>query len=154
MEKAYTEELKKIPYIDTVPSDGRSVALYPYFDETKKAFIMHLPTHDGKLTWMKAEPGKSLYWAKSKFNETNDIYLDFNNVLIQNFSYPKIIYYFNGIINDILNCSAFFEKYFMLHDLYVNSKNLFISSLIGTEIECFFGNIRSIYWTEPQKVDR
>ena len=144
MEKAYTEDLKKIPYIDNIPLDDREVGLYPYFDETKKDFVWPR-THDGKLTWILGEPCESLYCAKSKFNETNDIYLDFNNVLIQNFSYPNITYYFNAIINDILNCSAFFEKYFILHDLYLTSDNLFISSLIRTEIECFFGNIRSIY---------
>jgi hypothetical protein len=74
----------------------------------------------------------------------NDIYLDFNNVLIKNFSLPEINYYLNGVINDILNFSSFFEKYFILHDRYLTSKN-FTSSLIITEIECFFGNIRSIY---------
>lgn len=54
-------------------------------------------------------------------------------------------YYLNGIIKDILNCSAFFEKYFIFHDLYLNSNDLSIRSLINTEIGYFFGNIRSIY---------
>jgi hypothetical protein len=66
MEEAYTEDLKKIPYIDNVPSDGRSVGLYPYFDETKKAFITHVPKGDGKLIWIFAEPVEAPYWAKSK----------------------------------------------------------------------------------------
>ena len=145
MKSAHREELEKIPYIDNIPSDDRVVHLYPYFDETKKGFITHTPNTDGTLAWLWAEPVESLYFAKSKSSDLNDIYLEFNNVLIQNYSYPSINYYLNGIIKDILNCSAFFEKYFIFLDLYINSDDLSIRSLISTEIEYFFGNIRSIY---------
>lgn len=145
MKQVHREELKKIPYIDNIPSDDRVIHSYPYFDEIKNGFINHIPNIDGTLTWMWAEPIESLYYAKSKSVDLNDIYLDFNNVLIQNYSYPSINYYLNGIIKDILNCSAFFEKYFVFHDLYINSNDLSIRSLISTEIEYFFGNIRSIY---------
>lgn len=145
MKQAHRKELNEIPYVDNIPSDDRVVHLYPYFDETKKGFITHIPNIDGTLTWMCAEPIESLYYAKSVPSDLNDIYLDFNNVLIQNYSYPTINYYLNGVINDILNCSAFFEKYFIFHDLYINSNDLSIKSLISTEIEYFFGNIRSIY---------
>ena len=145
MKQVHREELKKIPYIDNLPLDDRVVHLYPYFDETKNGFITYAPNIDGTLTWVWAEPLESLYYTKSKSSDLNDIYLDFNNVLIQNYSYPSINYYLNGIIKDILNCSAFFEKYFIFHDLYLNSNDLSIRSLINTEIEYFFGNIRSIY---------
>lgn len=145
MKQAQRKELNEIPYVDNVPSDGRVVHSYPYFDETKNGFITHIPNTDGTLTWVWAEPIESLYYAKSVPIDLNDIYLDFNNVLIQNYSYPTINYYLNGVIKDILNCSAFFEKYFIFHDLYINSNDLSIKSLISTEIEYFFGNIRSIY---------
>ncbi len=145
MRQVSKEELQNIPYVDNIPSDGRVVHLAPYFDEDKKGFIMHVPTGDNKLTWIWAEPGKSYYYGKSKFDERNDIYLNFINVLMQNYSYDTIIRTIEDIIEDIFNCSAFFEKYFILHAHYLETKDLFVSSLIATEIECFFGNIRSLY---------
>ncbi len=139
------EELQKIPYIDNIPSDGRAIYLGPHFDEEKKKFIMYVPSGNNKLTWIFAEPIQAYYYGKSKFNETNDIYLDFINVLLQNYSYNSIINVSKGILADIFNCSAFFEKYFILHAHYLKSKDLATNSLIATEIECFFGNIRSMY---------
>lgn len=139
------DELIKIPYIDNVPLDGREVHLYSYFDEVKNNFIMHIPDNDGKLLWILAEPGESFYYAKSKSNDLNDIYLDFNNILIQNYSYNSINYYHKGVVRDLLNCSTFFEKYFIFHELYLRSKDIHVSSLINTELEYFFGNIRSMF---------
>ena len=145
MRRSSKEELQKIPYVDNIPSDGRIIHLGPYFDEDKKAFIMHVPSGDNQLTWVFAEPIQAYYYGKSKFNETDDIYLDFINVLMQNYSYDAIIHTIKGILEDIFNCSAFFEKYFILHAHYIKTKDLSTSSLIATEIECFFGNIRSLY---------
>lgn len=145
MRQVSKEELQNIPYVDNIPSDGRVVPLAPYFDEDKKGFIMHVPSGNNKLTWFWAEPCESYYYGKSKFNETNDIYLDFINVLMQNYSYDTIIHTIEGIIKDIFNCSAFFEKYFIIHAHYLETKDLSTSSLIATEIECFFGNTRSLY---------
>lgn len=145
MRRVSKEELQKIPYVDNIPSDGRLVYLAPYFDEDKQGFIMHVPTRNNKLTWIMAEPCKSYYYSKSKFNETNDIYLDLINVLIQSYSYDTIYHNIDGLLEDIFNCSAFFEKYFILHTHYLETKDLSTSDLIATEIECFFGNIRSLY---------
>lgn len=139
------EEIQKIPYVDNMPSDGRVVHLAPYFDEDKNDFISYVPNGDNKLMWVLAEPGDSGYYGKSKLNETNDIYLDFINTLVQNYSYCKINHTIGGIIKDFFNCSAFFEKYFIIHAHYLDTKNVSTSSLVATEIECFFGNIRSLY---------
>lgn len=139
------KELQKIPYVSHIPSDGRTIFLGPYFDEDKKRFVMYVPGSDNTLTWIWAEPGQSYYFGKSKFNETIDIYIELINVIVQNYSYGSIERPLIGILNDIVNCSAFFEKYFILHAHYLHSKDIFTSSLISTEIECFFGNIRSMY---------
>lgn len=145
MELFSKEQLQNIPYVDNIPSDGRVIYLGPYFDKEKKKFIMHFPSENNKITWIFAEPIKAYYYGKSKFNETNDIYLNFMNVLMLNYSYDSIINISKGILEDIFNCSAFFEKYFILHAYYLKSKDSSTSSLIATEIECFFGNIRSLY---------
>ena len=145
MRQSSQEQLQKVPYVDNIPSDGRIIYLGPYFDEDKKEFVMHVPNGNNQLTWIFAKPSQGYYYGISKFNETNDIYLNFINVLMQNYSYDTIIHITKGIIEDIFNCSAFFEKYFILHAHYIKTKDLATSSLIATEIECFFGNIRSLY---------
>lgn len=145
MKQVSKEELKNIPYVDNIPSDGRLVYLAPYFDEKKQGFITHVPTRNNKLTWIWAEPAKSYYYSKSKFDEKSDIYLNLINVLIQNYCYDTVYHNIDGLLYDIFNCSAFFEKYFILHAHYLETGDLSTSDLIATEIECFFGNIRSLY---------
>jgi hypothetical protein len=141
---ANSELLKKIPFIDNVPKDGRAVLLPPYFDDTDSTFKMYIP-HKDKLTWMRAKPYLAWYYANSLVDESNDMYIVLFDNLARNFSFRSIINNFWRIILDVRNCGSIIEKYFIFLENYKETKNIEISFMMETDLEYFFGNIRSIY---------
>jgi len=141
---ANVELLKKIPFIDNVPKDGRAVLLPPYFDDTDSTFKMYI-FHKDKLTWMRAKPYLAWYYANSLVDESNDMYIALFDNLARNFSFRSIINNFWRIILDVRNCGSIIEKYFIFLENYKETKNIEISFMMETDLEYFFGNIRSIY---------
>jgi len=136
--------LKKIPFIDNVPNDGRAVLLPPYFDETDSTFKMYIPKRD-KLVWISAKPYLAWYYSKSLIDESNDIYVALFDNLARYFSFRSIINNFWRIILDVRNCGSIIEKYFIFLEKYNETKNIEISFMMETDLEYFFDNIRSIY---------
>ncbi len=55
-------ELRKVPYIDNIPLDGRIVFLQPYLDKKDSIFKTFVPKGN-KLTWIFAEPVEACYYA-------------------------------------------------------------------------------------------
>jgi len=140
----YKNELKKVPYIDYIPSDGRIVFLQPYLDKADNKFKTFVP-QGKKLTLIFAEPVESCYYAESVIDETNDIYLRLIDTIARYYLFDSVIHTMLGIIRDIENCGIVVEKYFIFLDLYRNTKDVLTSNLITTDLEHFFGNVRSIY---------
>lgn len=141
---ANKEILTKIPFIDNVPHDGRAVLLPPYFDETDSTFKLYIPQKD-KLTWMRAKPYLAWYYANSLVDKSNDMYIPLFDNLARHFSFRSIINNFWRIILDVRNCGSILEKYFIFLERYRETKNIEISFMMETDLEYFFGNIRSIY---------
>jgi hypothetical protein len=141
---ASIELLKKIPFIDNVPQDGRAVLLPPYYDKTDSTFKMYIPNKD-RITWIYAKPNLAWYYSKSLIDESKDIYISLFDNLARHFSFRSIINNFWRIILDIRNCGCIIEKYFIFLERYQETKNIEISFMMETDLEYFFGNIRSIY---------
>lgn len=138
------DELRKVPYVDHIPLDGRIVFCQPYFDKKDNTFKMFVPKGN-KLTWIFAEPVETCYYAEEIIDESKDIYLKLIDVIVRHYSFDSMINTLISIIRDIENCSAVVEKYFVFLGLYRNTKDVLTSNLIMTDLEYFFGNIRSIY---------
>ena len=138
------EELKKIPYLDYLPRDGRIVFSQPYFNADDKTFKIFIP-QAGKIIWLYAEPFESCYYAQNILNESTDIYLGVVDLLGRYYSFNSVIQNLQSIIRDILNCGVAIEKYFIFLDHYKNTKDTISSSLVATELEYFFGNLRSLF---------
>jgi hypothetical protein len=138
------DELRKVPYIEHVPQDGRTVFLQPFVDKVDNRFKMFVPQGDG-LTWIFAEPVESCYFAENILDKDNDIYLKIIDLIVRHFSFGSTLETLLGIIRDIENCCAVVEKYFIFLDLYRSTKDALTSNLVTTDLEFLFGNIRSIY---------
>ncbi len=138
------EELKKIPYLDHFPKDGRIVFSNPYFNPKDKTFKIFIP-QAGKIIWLFAEPVESCYYAENILSESTDLYLSVVDIIGRHYSFDSVMQNLWSIIRDVLNCGVAIEKYFVFLDRYRNTNNLMSSSLVATELEYFFGNLRSLY---------
>ena len=98
-----------------------------------------------KLTWIFAEPVEGCYYAEEIIDESKDIYLKMIDAIGRHYSFDSVINTLLSAIRDIENCSAVVEKYFVFLDLYRNTKDVLTSNLITTDLEYFFGNVRSLY---------
>lgn len=139
------EELKKIPYIDNIPSDGRIVFLQPYFDKADKTFKMFVPSGGDKLTWIFAEPVQGCYFSDVIMDKTNDIHIRLIDTIVQYYSFKPVLYSLLEIVRDIINCGTVVEKYFIFLKLYRETKDASIHNFVETDLEYFFGNVRSLY---------
>ena len=137
-------ELRKVPYIDHLPLDGRIVFLQPYLDKKDNTFKTFVPQRN-KLTWIFAEPVAACYYAERVIDDSKDIYLKMIDVIAQHYSFDSVINTMLSIIRDIENCSVVVEKYFVFLDRYRNTKDVLTYNLITTDLEYFFGNVRSLY---------
>jgi len=144
LSKVDKDELRKVPYIDYIPLDGRMVFLQPYLDKKDNTFKTFVP-QGNKLTWIYAEPVESCYYAEAVIDKSKDIYLRLIDVIARQYSFDSVINTLLGIIRDIENCSVVVEKYFVFLDLFRNTEDVSTSNLITTDLEYFFGNVRSIY---------
>jgi hypothetical protein len=138
------EELKKIPYIDYLPTDGRTFFSQPYFNPCDKTFKIFIP-QAGKIIWLFAKPVESCYYSQSILDESTDIYLSVIDVIGRHYSFGSVLQKILSVIRDILNCGVAIEKYFIFLDRYRNTKDTISSNLVATELEYFFGNLRSLY---------
>ena len=138
------KELEKIPYIDYLPRDGRTFFSQPYFNPDDKTFKIYIPQAE-KIIWLFAEPFESCYYAQSILDESTDIYLGVVDIIGRHYSFGSVLQNLLSIIRDILNCGVAIEKYFIFLDRFKNTKDTLSSSLVATELEYFFGNLRSLY---------
>jgi hypothetical protein len=144
LSKVNKDELRKVPYITHIPSDGRTVFLQPYLDKSDNKFKVHVPQGE-TLTWVFAEPVEACYYSEKIIDESKDIYLTIIDIVARHYSFGSVINTLIRIMRDILNSSVIVEKYFVFLDLYRKTKNVLISNLVTTDLEYFFGNTRSSY---------
>jgi len=136
--------LQQVPFIDLAPSDGRAVFLQPYYDESENTFKLFLQKDD-ELTFVYAEPVEACYWARSAVDQASDLYIPLIDVVSKHYSYESTLKALLSIIRDILNMSVALEKHFIFLDIFRKNRNPIVSGLMATELEYFFGNVRSMY---------
>jgi hypothetical protein len=140
----HREELKKAPYVSHAPSNGRVLFSYPYLDENNKTFKMWFPQNN-ELTYLFATPVESCYYAEGIVDVSTDIYVKMIDTIVRHYSFESLFGYLSSIVRDVLNCSVVVEKYFVFLERYRLKKDALSYGLIATELEYFFGNVRSLY---------
>jgi len=136
--------LAQVPFLDHLPTDGRNILLNPYYDDQEKTYKLYLQKGD-KLSHVIAIPSKCCYWSKQIVDNKTDIFINFIDVMAKHYSYEPIMKHLFRIISDICNFSTFIEKYFIYLDIFRKNKDLSISNMVVTDIECYFGNVRSFF---------
>ncbi len=136
--------LSQIPFLDHLPKDGRNIFLQPYYDDKEKTFKLFLQKGNN-LSHVIAIPSKCCYWSNKIVDKNQDIFINFIDVIAKHFSFEPVMKDLFRIILDVCNLSTFVEKYFIYLDLFRKNKDVSISNMIVTDIECIFGNVRSLY---------
>jgi len=140
-------ELKRIPYIARGFMTDQMLYNYPYFDDGKNLYLLPFANNDHKFTFLMAIPVESFYYARQTMDDKKDVFIEFFNILICQYSFSSINTCLGHIKNDVLNISAVLEKYFIYHNFiaHVSEKYSPFPIIIWTDIEYFFGLIRSLF---------
>jgi hypothetical protein len=121
-----------------------------YFSQTSireplnSSFKLPLP-QEGQIVLLPCEPVQACYYGEKLVDSSHDIYLKIIDFTARYYSFESMLDTLFGIMRDILNCSAVIEKYFIFLDLFRRTKDALLGNLIATDLEFFFGNIRSLY---------
>ncbi|MHA1409292.1 MAG: hypothetical protein ACTSQY_03050 [Candidatus Odinarchaeia archaeon] len=136
--------LKQVPYISHIPTDGRTVFLQPYYNEKKNAFDLYNPVGDElHILWSHLTEGR--YWSPRLVNLKNDLYIEFFDTLAKHYTLPHILNEMIRIEADIMNCCTVVGKYFLHLNVFLETKSQAISNMVRTDLEYYFGNVRSLY---------
>lgn len=138
------EEFSKVPYIDHVPDDGRTVFLAPYIDRTDGKWKIQLP-QGNELKWAFAEPDEACYYAESVADESQDMYLEIMDIVARHYSFDLVLRTSLELLIRILNCAVVLEKYFYCLNQFRKTKNLHLANMVQTDLEFLFGNVRITY---------
>lgn len=136
--------LQQIPYISHIPKDGRSVVLHPYYDHEKNEYFLYHPVGETLHTlWTK--PIEMSYWSPYLVNSKIDVHIELFDVIAKHYSFEHVVNEMFRIESDIMNCSTIVGKYFLYMEKYSECKNNAISNMVVTDLEYYFGNIRSLF---------
>lgn len=138
------EELKKVPYLTHIPSDGRSVFLQPFFDKDASAWKMFIP-QGPKLTWIFSEPVECHYFSETNADPQRDMYLKLTDVITRCYSYPFAMDVLLQLVDKIIFSAVVVEKYFLSLIRYRVTRDPLIANLVTTDLEYLFANARSEY---------
>jgi hypothetical protein len=139
-----SKEFTKVPYIDHVPTDGRTVFLAPYVDKTDNRWKLQVP-QGNELTWIFAEPVEACYYANSVADQSRDMYLEIMDVIARHYSFDSVLRTSLELLKRIMNCAVVLEKYFLWLNQFRKTKNLALANLVQTDLEFLFGNVRATY---------
>jgi hypothetical protein len=101
------EELKKIPYIDSVAIQGRTVQLMPLWDGTH--WRMWFDTGSGLIEGKVLDTIEGDYVAKSAARET-DLFIPFVHIMWQYASFPEVVGFISAISDDFHNMGTSIAK--------------------------------------------
>jgi len=134
-------ESEKLSYYQTRPTDSRPMVLLPFYDDGE--FKIPFTVRD-KIVLLKADAAYSgSYIAQAQLDPGIDIYLPLLDLLVQRVISPHLIYLIQTVVGDVINFGAAIEKYRLI--LHNERDKLGATTLIATELEFLFQNVRSLY---------
>jgi hypothetical protein len=133
-----------VPYIDHVPTDGRTVFLAPYIDKADNRWKIQVPA-GGELKWLFGEPVEACYYADTVADPLKDMYLDIMNVVAQHYSFDSILNACLELLRRIVNCAVVLEKYFIWLNQFRKTHDTRLASMVQTDLEYLFANVRTAY---------
>lgn len=138
-------EVKKLPYLASLPSDRRRIVpVLPFFEVTTGEWHTYIQHGDNQLIRMAdGELISGSYLARSPADPTCDFELELGTVIMRNFSHPEILQPFQHLENDVHRFASILYKY----KLFWEHRHAAPSApdLVESELEYLVFVIRSFY---------
>ena len=141
------EELRRVPYLTHIPTDGRSVSLQPFFDANDDSWKMYFP-QGTQLTLTRALSVEGPYFSERIVDPERDIYVKLLDTIDRHFSYQIAMDIRFQIMSRLIYSAVVVEKYFLSLIRYRNMEDrtdMRVSDLVVTDLEYLFANTRIVY---------
>lgn len=103
-----------LPYVDTVPRDGRQIVMRGYHEHDSGEWILHLP-HEDRLIRMKAgETIRGSYYSHALADPDRDLILPLSTVTAMHLSFPGVHPPISAIEADLHHFCSLLEAYRIL----------------------------------------
>jgi hypothetical protein len=154
MEGLPVSEFAKLPYLKKVPSDGRSVVLRPYWDQSTEDWHFYFPAGPEELGRIAGgEPVVGSYLAQEPANPTADIEWPLGTFIARHLSFPHVIPALDRFEHRYYQLCVSLEKYATVTQpdpAGVPRRAL----LLASELEYVLMNIRALYDLMQKVVQR
>src|SRR5438094_453823 len=128
-------ELLKLPYLRTIPRDGRIVPLITFYEPAAADWHLYLVVRSGELGRMAgSEPISGSYVASGVADAAIDFEFALGTLVVQYLSFVEVLGQLDKLQNDVHRCAAILEKYHLLWTTRVGGKRS-ASLLIQSELE-------------------
>jgi hypothetical protein len=138
-------EIYRLPYVDHVPADGRSVSIQvPYFDDASGDWHLYFRPKAGVIGRMAGgEPVYGSYFGRRAADAQRDLESPISSLVAQRLSFPGLPSVVAKFQHDVHNCAAVLEKFHLIASR--DNPSEVARVLIVTEIEYLLTLLRSMY---------
>jgi hypothetical protein len=138
-------ELSKLPYLRTVPRDGRIVPLITFYEPAAADWHLYWIVKAGELGRIAGgEPISGSYVSSIAADATIDFEFALGTLIVQHLSFVEVLPELGKLENDVHRCAAILEKYHLLWATRAAGKRS-ASLLIQSELEYLLFLLRSLY---------
>jgi hypothetical protein len=140
------DELAKLPYFDCKDLGGRLVPVFPCLNDDREWEIYVFDQNT--IINIKGTPVEVDYFARSADKET-DIYIEFLNFITKRAYWSDVVFFIDGIRNDIHNLGASLEKIDLFFKVWKEARlqgmERDVARFVSTELEYVFTVCRSLF---------
>lgn len=138
-------ELSKLPYLRTVPRDGRTVPLITFYAPVAADWHLYLMVKPGELGRLAGgEPISGSYLSSAAADPGGDVEFALGTLIVRHLSFVEVLDQLHKLENDIHRSAAVVEKYHLLWAARAHGTRS-AALLIQSELEYLLLLLRSLY---------
>ena len=145
MNRFPVDEVRKLPYVDQMPTDGRPILLRPFYDHERKVWISYVPVGDGKLGRLAGgEVIVGSYFARAPADVLVDLEFPAGTLIAQCASFTGVIGALASLENDFFDLACILRKYELIAT-QSRADSMSASLLLSSELAYLIITVRSLY---------
>lgn len=139
------KDIQKLPYVTSIPQDGRIVPLQTFYDAAVNDWFLYMP--HGQAELIRIQDGETIsgsYLGRAKADPKMDIEIQLGGLIIQHLSFSGTLAALGKMENNFHRSAAVMEKYHVIWRQR-NQSHSSAALLIESELEYLVFLIRSLY---------
>jgi len=139
------DDLQQLPYVKSLPRDGRLVPLQPFFDAEAGDWHFYVPhTNTSMIRLADGESVSGSYLGRTAADPSRDLHFPLGTLIVRHLSFAGTLTALGHLENDVHRCAAVLEKYQLI---WANrhTSDLAAGLLIESELEYLLLLLRSLY---------